>query len=322
MPVNRSDVIWAYRTFLGREPENDDVVDLHCRAADFRSLCESFIGSNEFKILSAASAKAGGLAPPPVLMARLPIDTSADPDQLRCLWERVRRAWEGLGERRPFHSVLTQDRFLPSRLSDSEKQFWETGEIEARHLADYLAGGDHIELAAATVLEFGCGVGRVAIPLAAASGRVVAYDISEPHLTLGRARAAALGRTNIRMSAIGDALPDEFEACDVFYSRIVLQHNPPPIIGLVLQKLIRALKPDGMGIFQVPTYGVGYSFNLREFLRSPQPHDMEMRCFPQAELFSLVAQAGARLVEVREDDAPGRRDLFISNNFVIRKNTA
>jgi SAM-dependent methyltransferase len=139
---------------------------------------------------------------------------------------------------------------------------------------------------------------------------------------LGRARAAALGRTNIRMIAIGDALPDEFEACDLFYSRIVLQHNPPPIIDFVLQKLIRALKPGGIGIFQVPTYGVGYSFNLREFLQSPQPHDMEMHCFPQAELFSLVAQAGACLVEVREDDAPGRRDLFISNNFVIKKKTA
>ena len=317
MPVNRSDVIWAYRAFLGREPENDDVVDLHCRASDFRSLCESFIGSNEFKILSGASAKAGGLAPPPVLMPRLRIDTSADPDELRRLWERVRLAWESLGERRPFHSVLAEDRFLPAGLSESEKRFWETGEIEAKHLADYLSG--HIGLADATVVEFGCGVGRVAIPLAATSGRVIAYDISEPHLRLARARAAALGRSNIRTVAIGDALPDEFEACDLFYSRIVLQHNPPPIIGLVLQKLIRALKPGGMGIFQVPTYGVGYSFNLREFLQSPQPHDMEMHCFPQADLFSLVTQAGARLVEVREDDAPGHRNLFISNNFVIRK---
>jgi methylase of polypeptide subunit release factors len=203
MPLNRSDVIWAYRTFLGREPENDGVVDLHCRAEDFRSLCESFIGSNEFKILSGARAKAGGFEPPPILMPRLRIDTSADPDELRRLWERVRLAWESLGERRPFHSVLTEDRFLPSGLSASEKQFWETGEIEARHLADYLSG--RIGLADATVVEFGCGVGRVAIPLAATSRRVVAYDISEPHLRLGRARAAALGRTNIRMIAIGDA---------------------------------------------------------------------------------------------------------------------
>jgi hypothetical protein len=116
-------------------------------------------------------------------------------------------------------------------------------------------------------------------------------------------------------------LPDEFAACEVFYSRIVLQHNPPPVIGLVLQKLIRALKPGGIGIFQVPTYRVAYHFNLRECLRSPQPHDMEMHCFPQAELFALVTQAGACLVEVREDDAPGHRNLFISSNFVIKKKT-
>ena len=33
---------------LGREPECDRVVDLHLSAVDFRTLCESFIASDEF----------------------------------------------------------------------------------------------------------------------------------------------------------------------------------------------------------------------------------------------------------------------------------
>ena len=157
------------------------------------------------------------------------------------------------------------------------------------------------------VADFGCGVGRVTIPLAAIAKSVIAYDISDRHLRFARERAAALGRTNIRAIAIGDSLPAQFEPCDVFYSRIVLQ------------KLIRSLARGGVGVFQVPAYYVGYRFSTGEALRSPQKFDMDMHCYPQAELFSLIAEEGALLIQVREDDAPGRRDLFISNTFVITK---
>ena len=199
----------------------------------------------------------------PILLPRRSIETSADADDLRRLWTRVRRAWESLGDERPFHSVLTDDRYLPSRMSEWEAQFWHSGEVEAEQLADYLADLGLVKLADATLLEFGCGVGRVTIPLAAIAKSVIAYDISDRHLRFARERAAALGRTNIRAIAIGDSLPAQFEPCDVFYSRIVLQHNPPPIIGDILRKLIRSLARGGVGVFQVPTHYVGYVFSTR-----------------------------------------------------------
>jgi SAM-dependent methyltransferase len=169
-----------------------------------------------------------------------------------------------------------------------------------------------------TVIEYGCGVGRVTVPLAAIAKEVVGYDISEPHLQLARQRALALGRTNIRMVALGE-LPAAFEPCDVFYSKIVLQHNPPPLIGYLLRTLIRSLRRGGVGIFQVPTYYAGYRFDLHSALQSPQHSDMEMHCYPQADLFSLFADEGARLVHAREDDTPGRRDIFVSQVFVLMK---
>jgi hypothetical protein len=46
---------------------------------------------------------------------------------------------------------------------------------------------------------------------------------------------------------------------------------------------------------------------------------MEMHCFPQPELFALIAQAGALLIEVREDDTPKHPELFVSNSIVLRK---
>ena len=62
---------------------------------------------------------------------------------------------------------------------------------------------------------------------------------------------------------------------------------------------------------------------MAEYLGSMKSSDtslnMEMHCYPQAELFSLIAQEGARVVQVRDDNATGRPDLYVSNTFVIRK---
>jgi 2-polyprenyl-3-methyl-5-hydroxy-6-metoxy-1,4-benzoquinol methylase len=317
MSVSESDVVWAYRVFLGREPENERVLRDHCRARDLHTLCETFLASPEFQLRAGTAAVRPSL--PPVFMPRLAVETTSDPDDLRELWARTRRAWEKLGERRPYHSVLTDERYAPEKFDEFEPEFWQSGEDEAAQLAGYLADIRSARLADAVVLDFGCGVGRVTIPLARMARSVVGYDISERHLGIARARASALGLDNVRLFAIGEGLPTALERCDVFFSRIVLQHNPPPVIDHVLRTLIRALNPGGIGVFQVPTYFVGYQFSVRGALRAPQKLDIDMHCYPQPELFALIAREGARMLEMREDDAPGRRDLFVSNTFVLTK---
>ena len=318
-PITKSDVVWAYRVFLGRRPENERVVREHCHAADLRALCETFIGSPEFKLKAGTAGEGKCREPLPIFLPPLAVDTAADPDELCQLWDRVRRAWESLGNEQPFYSVLTKDRYLPSQFSDFAAEFWQSGEIEAWDLAGHVASLGLVQLENAVVLEFGCGVGRVAIPLAAIARSVIAYDISERHLEYARKRAAALGRANLQVIAINGGLPADFGPCDVFYSRLVLQHNPPPIIGLVIRRLIRSLRRGGVGVFQVPTYCIGYRFSTSEALRSPIKFDMDMHCYPQASLLALIADEGARLIQVRDDDAPERQDLFVSNTFVITK---
>jgi len=319
MAVSRADVVWAYRNLLGREPENEHVIRSHRGAVDFRSLCDIFVRCDEFKRRVAGDRATGASASLPPLLPPLRVDTEADDDDLQRLWDRIRRTWTSLGEGRPFHSVLTDERFLPQRLPQFEEAFWESGRHEVAHLANYLAELGVHNLSDATATELGCGVGRVTIPLGARCRRVIAYDISEPHLAIARRSAAAQARSTIEFIGCGEKLPAAFEACDLIYTKIVLQHNPPPIIGALLQRLIRALKPGGVGIIQLPTYRLGYSFNLHEYLRSRQSTDMEMHCFPQPALFSLLAKEGARLVELREDDATGHRDQFISNTVVFTR---
>lgn len=47
--VSRDDVSWAYRTFLGRAPENEEVVAGHMRHPSVRALVQTFIDSPEYQ---------------------------------------------------------------------------------------------------------------------------------------------------------------------------------------------------------------------------------------------------------------------------------
>ena len=111
----------------------------------------------------------------------------------------------------------------------------------------------------------------------------------------------------------------DLEPCDVFYSRIVFQHNPPPVIAELIRNALKALRPGGIAIFQVPSYMSGYGFKLREWLAKDHPLDMQMHCLPQHRIFALIAEHCGAVLEVREDGVAGARDRIVSNNFVVRK---
>lgn len=47
--VSRDDVVWCYRSLLGREPESEEVIGQHLRSRDLRALVQTFITSAEFR---------------------------------------------------------------------------------------------------------------------------------------------------------------------------------------------------------------------------------------------------------------------------------
>ena len=125
--------------------------------------------------------------------------------------------------------------------------------------------------------------------------------------------------TNIVFRLCADDPLAELEPCDLFYSTIVFQHNPPVVITRLIRNALSCLKPSGIALFQVPTYQLGYRFKTAEWLASEHAPDMQMHCLPQARIFELVAEEGCVVLEVREDDWAGPRNRRISNSFVIKK---
>lgn len=247
------------------------------------------------------------------------VDWDCPEPQVVQLMDRVAKTWEGLGESRPHWSVLTSEHFLPAHINATEEEFFATGEHDRYRLFETIrrVGRDPVEFKVAH--EYGCGLGRITNHLSERFERVVACDVSRPHLDLARARSARIGRTNIdyRLAKLPEFGMDE--RFDLWFTIIVLQHNPPPIMAMILRRALTLLRPGGLAVFQIPTYSSHYRFDIEEYLASPvPPSGLELHFLPQSILFKLVREAGCALLEVIEDGLVGDPQC-LSNSVVVVK---
>ena len=170
-------------------------------------------------------------------------------------------------------------------------------------------------------VEFGCGVGRCTIWLARRYEHVVALDVSEPHLALAREKAASEGLKNIEFVHIRSKVElDRLRGADVFYSHIVLQHNPPPLIAQIIDAAFPACGRRVCCVFfQVPTYGSGYAFHLDSYLGDLSDRGMETHAFPQKAVFDLAGSHGLTPLETGPDGSLGGFGSWISTCFLMKK---
>jgi len=315
MAVTREEVIFAYRLLLDRMPESEEVIQNHTRADSLRSLLHGFMRSPEF-LEKATSLAVTRL---PLNVPAIELDTDASDHEVAQCLARIKEAWTHLGAVTPHFSVLTESQFLPENIEGSLEGFWASGQAEAARLADICQRFELRDLPSKTCVELGCGVGRVTTGLAKLCATVRAYDISANHLAYAVQRARALALTNIAFHLCSDNLLETLGPCDLFYSAIVLQHNPPVVISRLVRNALRSLRVGGLAIFQVPTYELGYRFKTSEWLAAKHALDMQMHCLPQARIFEIASEEHCRVLEVREDAWAGPPNKRLSNTFVIRK---
>lgn len=325
VPVTAEDVVFCYRNLLRRDPESEEVVNAHVQAApDFRELVNIFVQSEEYRARAVAPDAA---APQPQLQAqpRPSIGAAANevehevpPDVLASCLARVKHAWTHLGEQRPHYSVITQEDYLPESIDTNLDRFRKSGLSEVEDamavLRRYVPEERIKDL---TVNELGCGVGRVTIPMSRKVSFVNGFDISLPHLAIATQYAKDAGVANIHFQEVEAGTVPAFPSCDLFYSRIVLQHNPPPLIMALLRAMLRSVRGQGVVFFQVPTYIAKYRFSTKSWLASRQPLDMEMHSVPMAAVFGALQEQGFAVREVREDTSCGA--TIISDTFIAQK---
>ncbi len=232
------------------------------------------------------------------------------------------RDWQALGELDPCWAVLTGEPFRGADLSDAEtlNAILESGRQHVARIWDVIElhlGGP---FAPHRALDFGSGIGRVAIPLAERCGEVVGVEVAESMLAKARSVCERLGLHNLRFVTSDDALGEVVGTFDLIHSYIVFQHIPPSRGLQLLRRLIDKLAPDGVGVLHVlyhnpdmasfPTnlLKVAWRWLRRPFRRVPQ---MQMNVYLLNEVFRLVQEAGGRRMQVLPTDHGGCLGLVI-----------
>jgi len=223
--------------------------------------------------------------------------------------KEIKRNWNAFGERDPLWAIRTNP--------DKKNGGWDEGEFFAsgeEDIASFLAQAAEKKLPAAfgTALDFGCGVGRLSLPLADRFADVVGVDCAPSMIE----RAAAY---NTRPEKVRYLLNDKEDlslfpddSFDFIISLFVLQHMPKVLFTPYIGEFVRVLKPGGALIFQLvgeclaPDEEVRHSSRrwlasllarLRYAVRGPA---MEMHGADPAEVKVLLSAAGGRVVDVAE----------------------
>lgn len=153
--------------------------------------------------------------------------------------------WRKWGETDPYFGVVSFDEFKADRIAGNRDRFFATGrrEIDAAMKEIAARYGD---VARRRALDFGSGVGRLALPLADRYGEVVGVDISEAMIAEARDNCSKAGVANAEFVLSDDRLARVTGAFDLVHSYIVLQHIPVERgLALTAQMLAR-LAPGGV----------------------------------------------------------------------------
>ncbi len=229
-------------------------------------------------------------------------------------------AWEAFGKLEPYYGVFSKPYFLTKNLSgDARRVFFETGERHVHQIFGVVRETLDPNFAPRRCLDFGCGVGRVTIPLARRTGEVVGVDVSESMLAEARRNCEAQDARNVTLLPSDDGLSALTGRFDFIHSFVVFQHIPRERGEALLDALLAHLADGGVGALHF-TYATRASMPRRiaQSMRARVPlvHNvvnvaqrrplrfphMQMVCYDVGSLLRRLQERGCHRVALRFTD--------------------
>jgi SAM-dependent methyltransferase len=179
--------------------------------------------------------------------------------------------WEIFGKTDPYYGVLSHEKFHINNITQEDLiSFFKSGDDYITNLfkkIENLFPNFKPKLS----LDFGCGVGRLLIPLSKISLNAVGVDVSESMLTLAKKNIESLGINNINLFLGDDNLSEINETFDFIHSYIVFQHIPVKRGEVIFNNLLSLLKHGGVCVCHFTYSKLSARKVLGDFIRTYFP---------------------------------------------------
>jgi len=153
--------------------------------------------------------------------------------------------WKKLGSADPYYGVLAAEKYRKEYLAQNIKEFFASGEeFVADRLKKAKRHFDAVKFNDA--LDFGCGVGRLPLPLARTFESTLGIDVSDSMLLEAKANARRLGIFNATFALSDDDLSKAPGQYDFVNSYIVLQHIPVLRGMKIIEELMKRVRTGGI----------------------------------------------------------------------------
>ncbi len=233
-------------------------------------------------------------------------------------------AWEAWGRLDPYFGVITNPRFRRTNMTDKERQeFFESGRLHVEHVLGTVRAQLGPSFHPASILDFGCGVGRTLVHFAKVAPQVVGVDVSSSMLREARCNCDKEGLDNVQLLLADDGLTSLSGRFALVHSFIVFQHIPVDRGRTLLRRLLSSLAPGGVGALHflyskaiyANTHGAPpapTTESIRNHIPAQPAVDPEIQMNPYNlnELFFLFQEHNIHRLNVELTDHGGEFGLF------------
>ena len=157
------------------------------------------------------------------------------------------REWEKIGATDPYFGVCSHDQYRLSNLKEENKEkLFISGSDHINNILNNIK--KHIDPAYTPkkAVDFGCGVGRMVIPLAKIAKSVVGLDISESMLNEAKKNCENQSIKNASFFKADENLSALNDKYDFIHSFIVFQHIPVKRGERLFENLLTHLEDGGI----------------------------------------------------------------------------
>jgi 2-polyprenyl-3-methyl-5-hydroxy-6-metoxy-1,4-benzoquinol methylase len=177
-----------------------------------------------------------------------------------CMMRYADKAWEVFGKEDPYWAVLTHEKYRRDKLNSSTlKEFFDSGEKDVHSFLDIIERHISPGFKPSTSLDFGSGVGRLTIPLARISKKVIGMDTSRAMIEEARANCIAQGISNAVFLKSDENLSNINIPFDLVISYIAFQHICPERGYIILDNILDLLNSGGVGALHF-TYSLNHPY--------------------------------------------------------------